>query len=82
MKIIGKIGRKHGKNGVVKLIPYPGMNEIFNKISSAFIIINNGEKYEISDIRQYTRGRFIGKVNGLGNKIEIEEIRGKSLVIF
>jgi len=87
MTILGKIGRTHGKYGKVKIIPEMGKNDIFSpkrsgktNLGSALVLSNDGEKCELENISEYTRGRFIGTLNGFRSESEVKRFKGGIVV--
>jgi len=81
MTVIGKVGKAHGKDGFVKVIPTHGMAEMFNKIREALVMTDSGEQCELENIRQYNRGRFLGTLNGFRSRNDVERFQGAAVVV-
>jgi len=79
--VIGKIGKIHGKHGAVKIIPEPGMKKIFYNLKNITVFSVDGKKYELENIRKYTRGRFIGTLHGVYTPDELKKFQGSKIII-
>ena len=81
MTLIGRIGRSHGKKGAVKIIPAEGMDFMFKPNVKITVFSRTGEKYEIENIREYNRGRFICMLNGFRSKQEVEGFQEAEIMV-
>lgn len=75
MEQIGYLSKPHGWHGMIKVIPLKGKEEKFLNLHKVYLSDGNGSSrwVEINEIKPYTRGRFLLKVNGLNKREEVEK---------
>lgn len=83
MEQIGFLAKPHGYHGLIKAIPLKGKEEKFFALSRIYLSDGNGTSgwFEVEEIRPYTRGRFLLRVNGFKKREEIEKFSHFSIAV-
>jgi len=83
MEQIGFLMKPHGYHGLIKVIPLAGKKDKFVDLSKVYLSDGNGNSswFNVDEIRPYTRGRFILKVNGFTKREEVEKFFRFSIAV-
>lgn len=83
MEQIGFLAKPHGHHGLIKAIPLKGREERFFDLSKVYLSDGNGNSswFEVDEVKPYTRGRFLLRVNGFRKREEVEKFSHFSIAI-
>jgi len=81
MKKIGFVGKPHGNNGVVKVIPEKGMADLLLKNGSAIVVSPEGYISTLENIKEYNRGRFLGTISEFAKREDVKGFQGGTVMI-
>lgn len=79
MTVIGKLGKVHGKSGSVKIIPEGKLSEALSILKAAVVCAMDGDTCEVTNIRPYNRGRYIGTLEGVSERNSAKKFQGAAV---
>ena len=75
MEKIGFLAKPHGHHGLIKAVPLKGKEERFFSLERVYLSDGNGGSawFRVDEVKPYTRGRFLLRVNGFKKREEVEK---------
>jgi len=82
LTLVARIGKAHGRSGTVRIIPINNSDEKILHLTKTYVVDNFGNiaEVELSNIRKYTCGRFLAKLNNCRNRTQVKQFEYKYIL--